>query len=364
MLPTECWVIFDTCTRQTFYQDVHNLLALPAGSILRYDYRSGRLSANALNAAQLWQKWDAVLLVYAQSRGYTKKSPDPTAIFPFDDMLWVPTRLATMRFLMKAPGDVYYFDLLLEGYPDIDDQATKKILFDLHQAGDIPYQKWVATAHDRPTDFSSSEDGWNKIVDRLGIGPSQFAGDTFWRLQGGRPQVRLEVDQATRKESQARSYFVIYEPDRLRFSLTTYTAQGPAILERTLGVVMPANAPVDLEQSQSLPLRPYATQPLVLRANRSDLLDDRQISVRLTTTPDDGGWATGPNLDVLVQVRKKAWKLIVGTLLVVIGGVIASKGVIDVVGASSIIGLGVTVVGGLVVVAGLLLVTGKLALRL
>src|ERR1700674_1058615 len=105
MLPTECWIIFDTCTRQPYYQDVHNLLALPAGSILRYQYRKLRLTDKALAAVSAWQKWDAVLLVYAQSRAYAKKEPDPTAIFSFDDMLWVPTRFATLRNLVKAPGD-------------------------------------------------------------------------------------------------------------------------------------------------------------------------------------------------------------------------------------------------------------------
>ena len=34
------FVIFDTCTHAAYYGDVHEVLALPAGAIVRYDCSS------------------------------------------------------------------------------------------------------------------------------------------------------------------------------------------------------------------------------------------------------------------------------------------------------------------------------------
>jgi hypothetical protein len=33
------FVIFDTCTHAAYYGDVHEVLALPAGAIVRYEYK-------------------------------------------------------------------------------------------------------------------------------------------------------------------------------------------------------------------------------------------------------------------------------------------------------------------------------------
>jgi len=362
MGPTECWVIFDTYTRQLYYQDVHNLLALPSGSILRYEYRKQRLSQGAIAAANRWQKWDPVLLVYAQWHGYAKRDPDPTVVYPFAEMLWVPTRLATMRGLRTAPGDVFYFDLLLGAYPDVDDPAIMAILADLYQLGDVPYLKWVATAEELPTTLDDVEDRWNKIIDRLGVAPSQFANDTFWRLQAQEPRIRGD-------KSAAYSYYVIHEPERLRLTASTYTpqkatAQGALIPNRSLGIILPADSPVNSEQPLTVPLRPYTGQDLTFRANRSELLDDRVATMQLTTTPDDDGWASGPNLNVRVEVRKRAWKLVAGTVLLLVGLLIGGDGVRQVLGASTLMGFAAVVIGALAIAAGTLMLTGKLALKI
>jgi hypothetical protein len=278
-------------------------------------------------------------------------------------MLWVPTRFATLKFLAKAPGDLYYFDLMVEGYPDVDDHAIANILQTLHQTADVPYVKWVATATVRPLEAAEPDDLWNKIVDRLGVMPSQFANDSFWRLQTGRPNVGIEAGGSAGHTLGARSYFIIHEPDRLRLSVTTYTAQGTVIPERTLDTTLAANAPIATEGPAHVPLRPYTTQPLVLRATRSDLLDDRRTTIRLSTAPDDGGWASGPNTELEVRVRKKVWKLVVGGLLISIGGLVGLKNLVDAVGTHSILGIGLTIIGGLLVAGGLQLLTGKFALK-
>jgi hypothetical protein len=67
------WVMFDTSTRRDYYRDVHNLLALPPGSTLRYDYGEYHVSSAAKEEAE---KGDAsskmVLIAYAQSKSFEK----------------------------------------------------------------------------------------------------------------------------------------------------------------------------------------------------------------------------------------------------------------------------------------------------
>src|SRR2546426_8608020 len=96
---TRFWVIFDTSTLREYYLDVHNLLALPAGATMRYQYRVGLLSAAAQAAVENAETAPAtVLLVYGQGKQYVKgdtERQDPL----FTDMLWVPTRLAEMQLI-------------------------------------------------------------------------------------------------------------------------------------------------------------------------------------------------------------------------------------------------------------------------
>jgi hypothetical protein len=72
------WIIFDTSTLREYYQDVHNLIALPSGASIRYEYREKYLSPSALTAALKPQSApSAVLLVYAQWTNYVQGSPPP-----------------------------------------------------------------------------------------------------------------------------------------------------------------------------------------------------------------------------------------------------------------------------------------------
>src|SRR5216683_3119537 len=94
------WVIFDTCTKLHYYPDLHKLMALPPGYILRYEYRAQWISDEALSAMTHPATGVPlqILLVYAQSRTYVRggDSPDGEHTPTFGDMLWVPTRLAEM----------------------------------------------------------------------------------------------------------------------------------------------------------------------------------------------------------------------------------------------------------------------------
>src|SRR5213080_3562204 len=92
----EFWVIFDTCARAEYYRDVHNLMALPKGAVMRYEYRDMYLSERALrlavNDASAPSK---ILLVYAQKPGFPKGGGD--AVAPAGELEWVATRFGAMK---------------------------------------------------------------------------------------------------------------------------------------------------------------------------------------------------------------------------------------------------------------------------
>src|SRR5271167_221309 len=94
----EFWVIFDTGTRPEYYQDVHNLLALPKGAVMRYEYRKKYLSERALR----WAIAEAaapsrVVLIYGQKPGFTRGGDTAPAKPAAEELQWACTRFGTMR---------------------------------------------------------------------------------------------------------------------------------------------------------------------------------------------------------------------------------------------------------------------------
>ena len=179
------WVMFDTSTRRDNYRDVHNLLASPTGSIVRYGYHDRSLSSTAIVESKRRDIARNVLVAYAQGKTFKKGDPEPVGSLSFEQALWVGTRLATLRHLHhSANGYQFYLELL--DYPAFDEMAMNAIIADLTATGDVPFTKLVAISN-LNVEFMSlnsghAQDNWASIVDRIGTPPSQFAGDSFWRV--------------------------------------------------------------------------------------------------------------------------------------------------------------------------------------
>lgn len=182
------WVIFDTATKLDYYRDVHNLLALPPGGFICYDYRPQHISDQAVAQANSYSDGQQkALIVYAQPTTYQKGGPSPSGAdpLPFEATLWVPTRLASLQSVTRR-GDRYYLDLKLDKYPSQSNESFSSIIRSLHREGGVPFNKWIAIS-DLDPDLMSLGDGdahdnWTRLVDLLGNPPSQFAGDSFWRI--------------------------------------------------------------------------------------------------------------------------------------------------------------------------------------
>jgi hypothetical protein len=201
------WVIFDTSTKRDYYRDVHNLLALPPGYTIRYDYNVRHISAPALEEAKRGDAGEKkVLVAYAQANNFRKGDADPVGVIPYAQGLWIGTRIAKMRHLLFSVNR-YYFYLEMLGYPAPDDAAFGAIMQALTTAQDAPFINWV-TMSNLDAQFGvltrgTHSDNWAAVVNKIGNFPSQFAGDSFWRVaQIARGQQRSAIAPIIRDHSE------------------------------------------------------------------------------------------------------------------------------------------------------------------
>jgi hypothetical protein len=106
-------------------------------------------------------------------------------VLPYAGNLWLGTRIANLSHV-RIEGNRRYFDLELTAYPSNNVDALARILRPLVQAGDAPFSRWVAIS-DRDEELELLQEGaasanWTAVVDQIGSTPSQFAGDSFWRI--------------------------------------------------------------------------------------------------------------------------------------------------------------------------------------
>lgn len=240
-------VVFDTCTRSQYYADVHQLLALPAGTILRYDYQEKYFSPEAFAFLRGLKEADCpvdIILFYGQFNDYAKGSADPKGklLGPANSVL-IPTRYAKLRNVSveeRVGGNdgsrtIVYFHMELSGFPDPDSSAIRPLLDMLAEKKELPFEKWVALAP-KGADLSAfRQEGvelWGKVVDRLATPPSQFHGDVFWRIDHlekegslGRTKIRPQPRASNRFGQQ--DYASDYHLDPLSSYLVTLSSFVP-----------------------------------------------------------------------------------------------------------------------------------------
>src|SRR5258708_2502848 len=341
------WVIFDTSTRRDYYRDVHNLLALPVGSTIRYDYGHYHISARAIEEAG-HTRTKKVFIAYVQDRNFTKGGADPVGAIEYQRGLWIGTRIANLAHLQRQ-GNRYYFDLEVEGYPTNDIPALQRVLEPLELAGDVPFAKWVALSeHD--VDFESLQtgehsDNWAATINRIGVFPSQFAGDSFWRVANvSRGPDRTTViptlqDHVENREGQpvttgVEAVYPVFELERLAIQIEsrmpeTSTELGgeEPVVARNVSLATSSDGPLKGFDGRSLVIRRYAREWIEAEVGGSDRIDVQDCELKLTTGPDVGakGFPIGPELRFRFSVSKKPGRAYFGLLLAIVA-VIAGLG--------------------------------------
>jgi hypothetical protein len=103
------FVVFDTCTHARYYGDVHEVLAMPEGGIIRYEYKRSLFKPNAAAALEALCNDPSplpvdALLMYGQKRNYRQGEPDPTEMLRWHDSDFIYTRSARVVAVARVPG--------------------------------------------------------------------------------------------------------------------------------------------------------------------------------------------------------------------------------------------------------------------
>lgn len=344
------WVLFDTAARSdrpVYYRDVHNVIAMPRNSVIRYTYREKYLSAEAVAwAVQAadghGQEKRPVVAVYCQKPDYVRRSDSPQEDVSTDDLLWCATRLGSME-NVTWDGRTFYFDFVLGAYPEQNDEAYRRLFSSLAQAGDVPFRKWCSIARlDDSSVALLSDPGvqhdtsrWSEIVYRLGASPMQFAGDVFWRLRalrrrgGSIIKPKRAVVGDAKDARRAEWYYEIQEGQAYELEVGSLTAKadGSAVAQTQpiLGISVSSSSDLALQGSNAVTLRPQNSDAIVFTAKRSDSQDQRFVSIALKV-PDSGEWPTSAGFEIPLRLVKASWRFIVAIVLGLLGvcGMIAA----------------------------------------
>jgi hypothetical protein len=327
------WIVFDTSQYMDYYKDVHNLLAQPSGSSLRYDYKLSLLSEDAIKRVKGNVK-APVLLVYTQKDGeYTRT--ERVSVAPQEELpcLYVSTRLATMLNVTQD-GDSFYFDLHLQGYP-AQGQALLNLMQELEKKGQTPWSKtvngkpygnYVCTSENieqlQELEKGDEQKNWSAIVNRLSAPPMQFWADTFWRLKGPYPRQEgkllvssVETLTEKYKTRQAQAIYHIRENSSWRFELVSEIGVGtaprdPIVVEATCS----DDRVLKFTGNLKFPLRRYSATPVEFRSLTAELLGTSFSEIAFSTAPQPADWIIGAAFPLKFRLKRNFWRILLGVV--------------------------------------------------
>jgi hypothetical protein len=314
------WVMFDTSTRRDDCRDVHKLLASPTGSIVRYGFHDRNLSSTAIAESMRRDFARNVLMAYAQGKTFKKGDADPVGSLSREQGLWVGTRLATLRHLHHS-ANRYQFFLELLDYPAFDEAAMNAIIGDLTAAGDVPFTKWVAISN-LNVEFNSlnsgiAQDNWASIVNQIGGPPSQFAGDSFWRVARlARGTQKTEIKPLIRRHTEVQSgketitdieaIFPLPELDKFAIQINSRTSvQGDeAEQSRTVTIATAGDGPLKDLNGRTLVLRRRGSDWIEAEVGATDRIEAQLLDVEFNTGPGIGDYPIGPEFSLRLHSTK------------------------------------------------------------
>jgi hypothetical protein len=249
-------VVFDTCTHARYYGDVHQVLSLPSGAVIRYEYKRKLFKNDAASAIEHLIRHPNLLpvpalLMYGEKRGFVHGTNEPTTMLTQADSVFIPTRSAHLvAVAIEEAGasseDVLYMHFQLRGFVSPDTPVVGTLISALEAADSLPFghpqqqYTWISllpsslTAQENQL-VSDEQTPWTKVVEKFVVTPTQFEKDVFWRvrnlveIKGGQPRSAISlVDRRTNLRVHTDSWFRDYrviEGERYAVALQTYS--GP-----------------------------------------------------------------------------------------------------------------------------------------
>jgi hypothetical protein len=351
------FVVFDTSTHPRYYGDVHEVLSLPEGAVIRYEYKRKLFGAAAATEIETLARNPSylptpALLMYGEKRGFVHGAPDPTTMLRPADSVFIPTRSAhlvavSVEKAAKESEDVLNMHFQLRGFVSPESPAIEELVNALEAANSLPFgdkqlqYKWIsllpASLAAKEAQFvSDDQSAWTKVVDALITLPTQFNNDVFWRVHSlvdvkdGQPggTVALE-DRPTNARVHAdrwRRDYQLHEGKRYAIAIQTYSPDGH-------GVAVPAGSSVAMtSRDDDQGLLKLAAEPLGVVPNQIEYkrfsistdsaIDTRYTGVHLETqVPGHASpYPPGSMCSLTFSIRKERWRVALGAFLV-LGGV-------------------------------------------
>lgn len=327
------WVIFDTSQLMKYYEDVHNILAQPLDSTIRYNYKLNLLSEDALKKTQ-GKSSAPVLLVYMQKNAEYERG-DKYSVAPPEELpfLYVATRLANMLGVTRD-GESFYFDFQLKGYP-LQGETLSSLMRELEAKGEVPWSKntqgkpagcYVCTCEDsarlKELEGGDEQTNWSNIVNLLSAPPMQFRRDSFWRLKGPysrhddrlmSPHIEILTERGKRRQSQA--LYRIRENSSWRFELVSEIGRGtapqqPVVVETTVS----DDKVLKFAGNSRFSLRRYSAIPVEFRSLTAELLGTSFSEMAFRTTPQPTDWVTGATFSLKFALKRNRLRVAVGVI--------------------------------------------------
>jgi hypothetical protein len=352
--PKPFFVVFDTCTHPDYYRDVHQVLALPKGTVIPYEYKRYHYNSDAAEALDALIDGPAALpvdalLMYGQKRTYQKGQGDPTDMLRWDDAVFIPTRSARIVAAdrsLQAEGrsDALHFHLEMRGFIDPDSPLLEELVRALEASNSLPFgdrntqYSWISLLPEEmhpkaATLISDDQRRWSTVVEKFITAPTQFHEDVFWRVIGINEAPRSGRTDSSQTELQLRDRktnmrvhtnrwhrdYALKEGEKYDVCVWTYAPEGN--VQHVPGDARIELTPLDDDEGliklavSPLTVRPNAKACQRFSINTNAAINTRYAGVRLETQIPNRIAPAGSMCVLTFAIRKQIWRLIVGTLL-------------------------------------------------
>ena len=355
--PDPFFVVFDTCTHARYYGDVHEVLAMPKGGIIRYEYKRSLFKPDAAAALEALCNDPSMLpvdalLMYGQKRNHRQGERDPVEMLRCRDSDFIPTRSARIVAVARVAGaepasDVFHFHLRMRGFVNPDTPAISTMVQALEAGNALPFGErgrqytWIsllpaALDPSRAVLESDNQQLWGKVVDRFVTLDTQFKSDIFWRVreireasQKGRAGAPVSLqDRGTNERVHTNKWcrdYPLYETDRYEIFVETHSPDAH-------GNQVPGDATIAMSSSDDEEaLIRLSTQPLAIIPNETssqrfsvdtnNVLDTRYSGIKLETQVPNrtSPYPPGSLCNLTFAIRKK-WSRLIANIVFVLGG--------------------------------------------
>tara|TARA_R110002050_G_scaffold99127_1_gene205679 strand:+ start:4257 stop:5438 length:1182 start_codon:yes stop_codon:yes gene_type:complete len=344
------WIIFDTGTRPEYYQDVHNILALPSRSVVRYNYNKKYIDDQSLEYIDAGKYPENVILMYTEFKNYKredgidgyKKLYEENSEYNI-----IPTRICRLLNIQEVDTEVY-FDLELNDFPYTSEKNyINNILESTNFAIPTVNGKYVSVS-DRQEDFEklknidSNLNKWASIVKYFQEN-SQFNQDSFWRLQGpfknNGEKIIPEITYNKLYGSTFLNHYEIKEDTEFYFNLYNYEPKGNIKYDKLKQANNYSNLTYnDLERSvkiddthspvvaflKKIVLRQYFISKVKFQKNFNSELFTKEGACYFNTKGQFDYWPIGPNFYIYFRLSRNYYLVVIGVILLLLGVGIAT----------------------------------------